>query len=92
MGELLAGASRTLRVKTRLAQPYTGNGPLVNTATLDAPGDTDPTNNTSSKTTTVQPPPDAITSVPTLSQWALILLSCLLGGLALRQSPGPRRR
>ncbi|GKS75041.1 IPTL-CTERM sorting domain-containing protein [Acidovorax sp. SUPP950] len=92
VGELLAGASRTLRVKTRLAQPYTGNGPLVNTATLDAPGDTDPTNNTSSKTTTVQPPPDAIASVPTLSQWALILLSCLLGGLALRQSHGPRRR
>ncbi|WOI48192.1 IPTL-CTERM sorting domain-containing protein [Acidovorax sp. BLS4] len=30
--------------------------------------------------------------MPTLSQWALILLSCLLGGLALRQSPGPRRR
>lgn len=92
VGELTAGSSRQFRFKTRLAQPYNGNGPLVNTATLDAPGDTDPTNNTSTKTTTVRPKPDAITAVPTLSQWALILLSCLLGGLALRGAPGARRR
>ncbi|MDA8455526.1 DUF11 domain-containing protein [Acidovorax sp. GBBC 3334] len=92
VGELLSGASRDFRFKARLNSPYNGARPLVNTATLDAPGDTNPGNNSSSKTTTLQPPPDQLSAIPTLSQWGLIVLSCLLGLLALRQStPGSRR-
>lgn len=92
VGELLAGATKVFHVKTRLATPYSGARPLVNTATLDAPGDPTPGNNTSTKTTTVQPPPGAIAGIPTLSQWALILLSALLGLLSLRQVAAAARR
>ncbi|WP_053843311.1 IPTL-CTERM sorting domain-containing protein [Paracidovorax avenae] len=92
VGELLPGASRDFRFKAKLASPYDGARPLVNTATLDAPGDTNPGNNSSSKTTTVQSPLDQLATIPTLSQWGLIALSCLLGLLALRHStPGQRR-
>nr|MBP6599574.1 IPTL-CTERM sorting domain-containing protein [Giesbergeria sp.] len=38
-----------------------------------------------------QPPP-TITSIPTLSEWGVILLSCLMGLFALRQVSVARRR
>jgi uncharacterized repeat protein (TIGR01451 family) len=92
VGELAAGASRDFRFKAKLASPYEGARPLVNTATLDAPGDTDPGNNSSSKSTKIESTPSEVAPIPTLSQWGLIVLSCLLGLLALRQSTAGQRR
>lgn len=92
VGDLAPGASKTLRFKARLASPYTGARPLVNTATVDAPGDPNPGNNTSTATTPVQTPPTGATSIPTLSEWGVMVLSALLGLLALRQLSLARRR
>jgi hypothetical protein len=86
------GASRTFTLATALASPYTGARPLVNTATLDAPGDTNPGNNSSTATTTVSVPPSGASSIPTLSEWGLILLSTLLGLMAWGQAARGRRR
>ena len=71
-----------------LSTPYTGARPLVNTASVDAPGDTDPSNNTASANTTVS---GNATNVPTLSEWGLILLAAVLGLIAW-QNPALRRR
>ncbi|HVR53970.1 MAG TPA: IPTL-CTERM sorting domain-containing protein, partial [Pseudorhodoferax sp.] len=77
------GASKSFTVSLKLASPYTGARPLVNNAIVDAPGDTDPSNNSAQTSTPVGP--DALTAIPTLSQWALILLSLLVAGVAWRR-------
>ncbi|CAN7249844.1 IPTL-CTERM sorting domain-containing protein [Acidovorax sp. LjRoot117] len=92
IGPLAVGASRTFTVRTTLSSPYTGARPLVNNASLDAPGDTNPANNTSSATTTVSTPPGGATGIPTLSEWGLILLSGLLALMAFGHAGGIRRR
>lgn len=89
IGPLAVGASRTFTINTTLATPYTGARPLVNTATVDAPGDTNPGNNTSSATTTVT---GDTSSIPTLSEWGLMLLAALLGLLAWQHPAIGRRR
>ncbi|WP_040328384.1 IPTL-CTERM sorting domain-containing protein [Acidovorax delafieldii] len=91
VGSLVVGASRTFTVNTTLASPYTGAHPLVNTATVDAPGDTNPANNASTATTTVTTPPSGVNSIPTLSQWGLIVLSAILGLLTFRVGARNRR-
>ena len=85
VGPLAVGASRTFTINTTLNSPYTGPRPLVNSATVDAPGDTNPANNTSSATTTVTSPSNP-NSIPTLSEWGLILLSGLLALMAWRHA------
>ncbi|WP_241777081.1 IPTL-CTERM sorting domain-containing protein [Acidovorax sp. Root275] len=90
VGALAVGASRTFTISTTLASPYNGARPLVNTATLDAPGDTNPSNNTSSATTTVSNLP--VSGIPTLSEWGLILLAALLGLMAWQHPAIGRRR
>ena len=92
IGPLAVGASRTFTLVTALASPYTGARPLVNTATLDAPGDINPGNNSSTTTTTVSVPPSGTSSIPTLSEWGLIILSTLLGLMAWGQAARGRRR
>lgn len=92
IGPLATGASRTFTLVTALASPYTGARPLVNTATLDAPGDTNPANDTSTATTTVSVPPSGASSIPTLSEWGLIILSTLLGLMAWGHAQRARRR
>ena len=77
-------------------------GPLTNTATVQLPAqspalaDANPANNTASDTDPVNTgcvaPPGGATSIPTLSEWGLILLSMLLVGFALRRLPPPSRR
>ncbi|CAN7206760.1 IPTL-CTERM sorting domain-containing protein [Acidovorax sp. LjRoot129] len=91
IGPLAVGATRTFTINTTLTSPYTGTSPLVNTATVDAPGDTNPANNTSNATTTVTGPPGGTASIPTLSEWGLIILSALLGLLAWRHAAVGRR-
>ncbi|MDB5851795.1 MAG: sorting protein, partial [Rhodoferax sp.] len=82
VGALGVGASKVFSLTVQLANPYNGARPLTNTATVDAPGDTVPGNNTSTATTPVAANPNVV-GVPTLSQWGLIILSALLGLLAL---------
>lgn len=84
IGSLAAGASRTFTLSTTLASPFTGTSPLVNSATLDAPGDTNPANNTDDATTIVTVPPGGVNNIPTLSEWGLIALTMLMGLAALR--------
>ena len=92
VGALASGTSKVFNLQTRLSSPYSGAGPLVNTARVDALGDTVPGNNQSTASTPVQPAlPGGVASIPTLSEWGLILLSGLLGLLALRQMPAARR-
>ena len=84
------GADVVFTVRVRLDSPYTGPASLSNTAAVDIPGDPVPGNNTSTVPKDVgNPPPPA--AIPTLSEWGLILLSLLLGVLALRQMPVRRR-
>jgi len=89
VGALAVGASRTFTINTTLATPYSGARPLVNSATVDAPGDTNPSNNTSSASTTVT---GNASNIPTLSEWGLILLAALLGLMAWQHPAMGRRR
>lgn len=92
VGPLAVGATRSFTVNTTLVTPHTGSRQLSNTATVDAPGDTNPTNNTSTATTTLTPPSNSVNSIPTLSQWGLILLSILLGLFTWRNAAVAGRR
>lgn len=87
VGTLGSGETRAFSFQVRLDDPYSGTSPIVNTATLDAPGDTNPDNNTSSTSTRV-PAAEPAVAVPTLGQWALLLLLAslaALGGQRLRR-------
>jgi uncharacterized repeat protein (TIGR01451 family) len=88
VGPLAVNASRTFTINTTLSSPYTGARPLVNSASVDAPGDTDPSNNTATAPTIVS---GNANNVPTLSEWSLILLAAVLGLFAWQQ-PALRRR
>ncbi|MBP6406733.1 MAG: DUF11 domain-containing protein [Ramlibacter sp.] len=81
VGTLGVGSSRVFTVNVRLGDPYTGPSPLVNTARLDAPGDTNLDNNEDDASTRVpsrEPPP---TPVPALGEWSLLMLLAALAGL-----------
>lgn len=82
VGTLLNGDSKTFSFTVQLDSPYTGPSRLVNTATLDAPGDTDPSNNEDSAETRV---PGDLTPVPTLGDWGLMLLGLLAAALGARR-------
>jgi uncharacterized repeat protein (TIGR01451 family) len=88
---LAKGASLVFTITAEIEKPYTGAYPLVNKATVSAPGDTNPDNDESTTTTTTPPPPTP-TGIPTLSQWGLILLSLLMAAFALRQGAAQRRK
>ncbi len=90
VGALAVGASRSFTLTVQASDPYTGASPLVNTATLDALGDTDPGNNTGSASV---PYRQENVAIPTLSEWAKIALSALilLAGLKVRRARSPAR-
>ena len=83
VGTLHNGDSKTFSFTVQLDSPYTGPSRLVNTATLDAPGDTDPSNNEDSAETRV--PGGDLTPVPTLGDWSLMLLGLLAAALGARR-------
>jgi hypothetical protein len=56
---------------------------------IDAVGDLDTTNNSASASTPIAVLTPA--SIPTLSEWALMVMAALLGLLAMRQIPQRRR-
>lgn len=66
VGALAVNATKTFHVLVQLANPYTGNSPIINTATLDAPGDTNPGNNTGTARTEVPGAPVTRPSRPRL--------------------------
>jgi uncharacterized repeat protein (TIGR01451 family) len=80
VGALAAGASRIFTFTAQLEDPYTGPSPLVNTARVDAPGDTNPGNN-ESKVNTRVPNREPVTPVPTLGEWSLLMLLAMLAGV-----------
>lgn len=77
VGLLAAGGAKSFTLTVQVANPYAGSNPLVNTATLDAPGDTNPANNSGAASVprkqVIAPAP-----IPTLGQWGVILLAGLL--------------
>jgi uncharacterized repeat protein (TIGR01451 family) len=89
VGTLAVGASVVFNVSARLNTPYNGTSPLVNTAVIDAVNDTDSSNNSASASTPILV--GGPTGIPTLSEWALIVMASLLGLLAMRQLPHRRR-
>ncbi|MBF5005110.1 IPTL-CTERM sorting domain-containing protein [Diaphorobacter caeni] len=86
-----SGATAVFTIDTTLATPYKGARPLVNKASVTLTGDENPKNDESETTTTIVPPADP-KSVPTLSQWGLIMLSSLLGFAAMGFGNAARRR
>jgi uncharacterized repeat protein (TIGR01451 family) len=81
VGPLGVGSTRSFAITVAVPNPWTGANPISNTASVDAPGDTVPANNTS----TVAVPlagGGGTQSIPTLSEWAMLLLAGLMGVLA----------
>ena len=101
IGPLANGASKVFEVQLGLAATYPAGQPLLNRATLEAPGDPNPTNDSAQVSTPVAAPMP--TAIPTTSRWALLLMLVLLAaGLrgctsrerdagAERVAPGRRR-
>lgn len=88
VGDLAVKATKVFNLKTTLSSAYAGAAQLVNKAKVAAAGDAVLDNNESTATTTILV---SATSIPTLSEWALILMSVLLGLVALIQLPARRR-
>ncbi len=89
---LANGASKAFAFTVSLASPYTGASPIVNNATVTAPGDTNPANDKSTVTVTVTPettvPPATAQPIPTLSDlgvWLMLLLIGAVGVVQLRR-------
>lgn len=81
--QLAKGGTAVFTLETKLDKPYKGARPLVNSATVTVPGDGNPDNDKSTTTTPLKPGPGSTASIPTLSQWGLMLMSCLLALMAL---------
>ena len=76
---LPAGGSVTYTISATLSAAATGT--LSNTATVAAPGgvtDPNPANNSATDTDTITVAAAAAQAIPTLSEWALLLLSALV--------------
>lgn len=86
------GASIVYTVETTVSSPFTGSYPLVNKANVKVTGDTNPDNDNDEVKNGNPPPPPSFASIPTLSEWGLILMSGLMGLLALWQMGAMRRR
>jgi uncharacterized repeat protein (TIGR01451 family) len=89
---LKAGAVATFSVAATVAS--NAGGSIGNTATINAPaGVTDPAlgNNTATDTDTIAAGPPPVVEVPTLSEWALAVMSLFLAVVAMRSMRVRRR-
>lgn len=87
--EMAKGDSIVYTLETTVSDPFTGTYPLVNRAEVSAPGDENPDNDRD-EVRNGEPP-----TIPTLSEWSLILLSLLLALLTMmlwRQQLGRQRQ
>ena len=92
VGTLAKDATKAFHITVTLASPYTGTSPIVNTASVDAPGDTNPDNNKGTATTKVTPDPlvtpepkPTPVPVPTLSEIGMLLMLVLVGMVGATQ-------
>jgi uncharacterized repeat protein (TIGR01451 family) len=83
VGPLAVAATKVFTVTLQLSNPYTGARPLLNTATVDAPGDTNPGNNSSQASSPVGADPGSAVGIPTLSEWGVLILVSLMGLLGV---------
>lgn len=81
------GASIVYTVLAQVSDPFTGSYPLVNKADVSAPGDGNPDNDHDEVENGT-----AAASIPTLSEWGLILLALMLGLMAWRQQVARQRQ
>lgn len=75
LGTLAEGDTQSFTITTMVDEDVSEGAQIVNIARVDAPGDTDPGNNESTTTDYVF----VSTAIPTLSEWALLLMAALLG-------------
>lgn len=97
IGTLAGRATRTMTFTARADMSVARGTTLTNCAAVQAPGDRNPANDQSCIDTTVPRPgepggPSDPKSIPTLSEWGLILLSLLMAGFALRRVGMAERR
>ncbi|WP_169247877.1 IPTL-CTERM sorting domain-containing protein [Candidatus Competibacter phosphatis] len=87
VGALTAGASATLTLNVNVAANATDGTDVISVTTTASGAETDdnPANNTATANTSIQARA-AAAPIPTLQDWALLLLGLLLGGLVWRQS------
>ena len=90
VSNLAAGASIDFTLRVRVDSPYAGPAMVNNTACVDMPADPVGGNNCSTAPKNVGS--SSPTSIPTLSEWGIILLSMMLALLALREVTLQRRR
>jgi len=86
VGALTAGASATLTLNVNVAANATDGTDVISVTATASGAETDgnPANNTATANTSIQA--RAAAAIPTLQDWALLLLGLLLGGLVWRQS------
>lgn len=90
VGSLAVGSSLAFVVTAQIDPAYAGPPTATNTASVDAPGDTNPANNTATAVTTITVG-GGVSEVPTLSTWALLALALLLGSMGYRAQRGRPR-
>ena len=79
LGSMTAGSTKSFTVTATVASNYGGSTPIVNKATVDAPGDPNPGNNSASASSKVA----ATQPIPTVSEWGMLIMGLfmLLTGL-----------
>ncbi len=90
VGTLAAGASATLTLNVNVAA-NAAQGTNVISVTASAGGsevDSNSANDSATASTSIQaaPPPASVSPIPTLQEWALMLMGLLLGGLVWYRS------
>ena len=87
VGTLDAGASVVFTVQTTLAEGYRGPAIVTNVARVGAPGDPNPDNDKDEVKTKVK----TLAAIPTVSQWALLLMVLMLAVWGSRHLRRARR-
>lgn len=89
VGALAAGASATLTLTVNVAASATAGTDVISVTATASGAEPDPNsaNDTATASTTIQAQAQGgAANIPTLQEWALLLMGLLLGGLVWRQS------
>lgn len=74
LGTMTAGSTKSFTVTAKVASNYNGATPIVNQATVDAPGDPNPSNNSASAASKVA----ATKPIPTVSEWGMLIMGLFM--------------
>lgn len=74
LGTMTAGSTKSFVVTTTVASSYSGSTPIVNQATVDAPGDPNTTNNSASAKSKVA----ATKPIPAVSDWGMLIMGLFM--------------